>query len=108
MLPPTFDGILAMANKITVSDDPDEAESAEYYVCVRASTPAKFDDDLYDFCCLCSEKVRYRPHGPTAPKKVCLECVSDDLEKQVQQGKLEVVLTNRVIQEIQKLTTKKN
>lgn len=56
-----------------VSDE--EAETCDYYICVRASSPSLFEDDLYDFCCECGEKVRYRPHGPTVPKKICVECL---------------------------------
>lgn len=54
--------------------DDDEAETADYYVCVKASKPSIFHDDLFDFCSKCGEKVRHRPHGPTIPKKICMEC----------------------------------
>jgi len=59
--------------KIEVASD-DEAEEADFLVCVRASEPSVFDDDLYDFCCKCSEKVRHRPHAPIVPKRICMVC----------------------------------
>ena len=89
-----------MANKITVATG-DEAESADYYVCGRAATTKQlFDDDLYDFCCKCGEKVRYRPHGPTVPKKICVECVMPDLDKEAKKGELGILTTEKTMEEV--------
>jgi transcription initiation factor IIE alpha subunit len=88
-----------MANELLIVDQ-DEAEEAEYYVCMRASEPARFDDDLYDFCCRCGEKVRYRPHGPKIPKKVCYPCITDEMEQKAKDGELGVMTTEQVADEV--------
>jgi hypothetical protein len=89
-----------MANKITVTTG-DEAESADYYVCGRAATTKQlFDDDLYDFCCKCGEKVRYRPHGPTVPKKICMECVMPELDEEAKKGELGILTTEKTMEEV--------
>ena len=89
-----------MPNKITVTAD-HEAEEADYYVCCRAATTKQlFDDDLYDFCCKCGEKVRYRPSGPTVPMKVCVECAMPDLEKEAKKGELNVLTTEKTMEEV--------
>jgi hypothetical protein len=60
-------------DKIKVISDA-EAEQVDFVVCVPASTPSHFDDDLFGFCSHCGVKVRYRWHAPRKPKKICLEC----------------------------------
>lgn len=90
-----------MANKVEVSDDEDRAESVEWYVCGRAdSTKQVFPDDLYDFCSKCGAKVRHRPHGPVAPKKICVECAMPSIIKDEKAGDLHIVTTSKVIQEV--------
>lgn len=89
-----------MANKLTVGTQ-DEAEEADIYVCGRAATTKQlFDDDLYDFCSMCGEKVRYRPHGPTIPKKVCVECAMPEMDKQAEKGELGILTTEQVMDEV--------
>lgn len=95
-----------MANEARISDDEDDHESADYYVCARATSQAHFTDDLYDFCCECGEKVRYRPYGPRAPKKICLECAMPSMVKAKERGELEVVSSNRSADEFREKTGK--
>lgn len=95
-----------MTNNVYVSDDEDDAEGADYYICARASMPAKFDDDLFDFCCRCDEKVRYRPHGPMTPKKLCIECATPDILKKIEDGTLEAVTTTKAMKEFQRIIDK--
>ena len=96
-----------MANEARISNDTDEHESADYYVCVRADDgPAHFTDDLYDFCCECGEKVRYRPHGPVAPKKICLQCVLPSMVEAKARGDLEVVTSDKSAAEFKAKTGK--
>jgi hypothetical protein len=97
-----------MPNELIVTNDEDELESCHSYVCVRASVPGMFDDDLYDFCTMCGEKVRYRPGGPTTIKKVCLECVSADLEKAAEKGELQIRATPKTMREFKDKTRKKD
>jgi len=61
--------------KITVTDDVKKLEQAEYVVCNRASLPSIFDDDVFNICCECGQKVRERPYNPVGPKRICTECL---------------------------------
>lgn len=65
--------IKKLLDKIKVVSD-EEAEKVDYVVCVPASTPSYFDDDLFGYCSHCGVKVRYRWHMPRKPKKICLDC----------------------------------
>lgn len=96
-----------MANEARINDDEDEHESAHFYVCARAADhPAHFTDDLYDFCTECGEKVRYRPHGPVAPKKICIQCALPSMVKAKERGELEVVASNKSADEFREKTGK--
>lgn len=88
-----------MPNEVSIIKTADEAEDADYYVCVRASQPARFTDDLYDFCCECGEKVRHRPHGPTIPKKICLECAMPGIRESSEKGDLQITTTEACARE---------
>ena len=60
---------------IKVVDD-DEAEQADFLVCVRSTIhPGYFDDDEFGHCCRCGHEVRFRPHAPKQPKRICMECL---------------------------------
>jgi len=59
--------------KIPIVSD-EEAETADYVVCVPADTPSPFDDNLTGFCCECGIKVIYRWHAPRKPKRLCMDC----------------------------------
>jgi len=59
---------------VTVVSD-DEAEQADYVVCVPEGYQTPFSDNLTGFCCRCGIKVIYRWHAPRKPKKICFECM---------------------------------
>ena len=92
-----------MANDFHVTEDGDDMESANYYVCAPATQRALFDDDLYDFCCKCGIKVRYRPHGPTIPKKICLPCAAPDMNTAFDKGELEVITDPKSVKEVERI-----
>ena len=55
--------------------DHQEAEKADYYVCLRAAEdPHEFTDNLTGFCAVCGVPIIYRPHAPITPKKICTIC----------------------------------
>lgn len=91
-----------MPNKVNIVETGEDADDADFYVCCRASVPARYDDDLFDFCCKCGEKVRHRPHGPTIPKKICYECIAPQMEKDAENGKLEISTTEKMAEEVRR------
>lgn len=96
-------------DKLRVSNDADEIESADWYVCVRASVPGHFTDDVYDFCTQCGEKVRHRPHGPRGVKKICVECAQPMIARQVEAGDTPEHVTSEVAwQEFKEVTKLKS
>jgi hypothetical protein len=52
------------------------AENADRVACVTDETPSSFADDVHTMCAECGVPIHHRPHAPTRPKKVCLECAS--------------------------------
>lgn len=97
-----------MANSVIVSDDEDEAESADYLVCVLASEPTPFPDNVFDFCAKCGAKVQHRPHAPRAPKRVCMACVMPEIEREALRGDLEIVATARTASEVREYVRKRS
>lgn len=91
-----------MANELNIYNNSDEAEDADYFVCVRADVVTPFKDNLFDFCCKCGEKVQFRPHGPTVPKKICFPCVMPKLAEQAKKGELEIACTKKTAEEVAK------
>lgn len=91
-----------MANELKIIQNSEEAEDADYFVCIRASSYSPFKDNLFDFCCKCGEKVQFRPHGPTVPKKICFECVMPELLEEAKKGELEISCTEKTAQEVAK------
>ena len=81
-----------MANGIRIVDD-EEAASADFMVCMPASTPAVFPDDVFDFCCRCDAKVRHRPDAPRSLKKICMPCALPEMEAEHARDELEIVTT---------------
>jgi len=55
-----------------VSDN--EAENADYVVCMLEGTKSPFTDNLVGLCCRCGRRVIFRWHAPRNPKKICIEC----------------------------------
>ncbi|MCB1534874.1 MAG: hypothetical protein KDJ44_09150 [Rhodoblastus sp.] len=62
-----------------VSDE--EAEKAAFVICVRWTVPAVFADDEQGTCCACGAAVRFRPHAPKKPPRICMECIVEKLER---------------------------
>ena len=94
-----------MSNEARINSDEDDHESAHWFVCSRAEgSPARFHDDLYDFCSECGEKVRYRPYGPVAPKKICFECAIPSMKEAIKDGKLEIVSSTKSADEFERVT----
>lgn len=59
-----------------VSDE--EAEEAEFVVCLRAAEdPKAFTDNEHGACAHCGEGIIYRPYMPKRPPKICLQCAGD-------------------------------
>ena len=75
-----------MAEKVKIGDlevevvSDEEAEAVEYVVCMPASTPSPFKDNLTGFCCACGIKVIHRWHAPRKPPKICMECMIKRME----------------------------
>jgi len=55
-----------------VSDE--EAEKAEFLVCVRVGQPTPFDDNETGVCSKCGAEVQFRPYAPKTPQRLCMEC----------------------------------
>jgi len=54
--------------------DRDEAETADFVVCVRLPDTSRFTDNVTSACTSCGAGIYYRPDAPTLPRKVCLQC----------------------------------
>lgn len=54
--------------------EPDVAETCDYIVCVPWEGEHHFADDVRGTCCKCSVEVRFRPHAPKQPKRICMSC----------------------------------
>lgn len=53
-----------------------EAETAEFFVCLRWSDPPVLADNAMGLCSQCGTRVQHRPNGPKKPPKLCMECLS--------------------------------
>lgn len=95
-----------MPNEVRINNDTDEHESAHFFVCARVSDVpvGYFADDLFDFCTECGEKVRFRPHGPIAPKKICVQCALPSLIEAKSKGELEIVASAKSAKEFREKT----
>ncbi len=62
-----------MATKIEIVSD-DEAEKADFAVCMRAGSISPFTDNLTGTCFDCGHAIIFRPYLPTKPVKICMEC----------------------------------
>jgi hypothetical protein len=55
----------------------ERAEEATYAICAPADWPARFDDDEFGTCIACGKSIRFRPHCPRKPSKLCVPCAYD-------------------------------
>lgn len=51
-----------------------KAEEAAYVVCAAWDGPTYFPNDLKGECSDCGKAVRFRPHAPKKPLRLCMEC----------------------------------
>lgn len=93
-----------MTNNIEISD----GEEAEYLICVRLTQPLTLPDNLIDLCCKCGEAIQHRPHVPKRPKKVCMDCMMPDVERQARSGELQAQMTPESAAEFAEFLRKKN
>ncbi len=56
---------------------PEEAERADFVVCIRKGEPSPFTDNLEGECAWCGHAVAFRPHAPKNPPRVCGACFFD-------------------------------
>src|SRR5438105_10664530 len=62
-----------------VSDE--EAEQANYVICMPNGSGEYFNDDVRTTCALCARGIHHRPHVPKTPAKVCIDCALKLSEK---------------------------
>lgn len=55
----------------------DEAEQADFVICLRAGSRSPFKDNLTGVCAHCGAAIIFRPYMPKTPQKICLECAND-------------------------------
>ena len=58
-----------------------EAEKSDVVVCILASEPTDFIDNVFTYCADCGEPIQHRPHAPKRPKKVCIRCAEIRVRK---------------------------
>lgn len=54
-----------------------QADEADYVVCCRAGIPSPFKDNATGVCSHCGHAIFFRPHVPTKPAKICIECMAE-------------------------------
>lgn len=52
----------------------EQAEAADYCVCLRKEDATPFSDNEFGVCCACGAEVQFRPYMPKRPPKICLPC----------------------------------
>ena len=57
-----------------------EAETADMVVCVPWEWGSPFSDDICGYCVTCGRSIRYRPHAPKRPPKICLKCAAEAIK----------------------------
>lgn len=70
--------------KIEVVSD-EECEQADAVVCVQATIPLYFADNVTGPCADCGDLLQWRPHAPKTPPKICMRCL--EIRRIVEQGK---------------------
>ena len=56
------------------SPDTPPRETAWIAVCVPASLPSAFEDDVYGDCAICTRGVRFPPSVPARRVLICCQC----------------------------------
>jgi hypothetical protein len=60
----------------------EEAEKCDWVVCMPWKGVHYFDDDVMGRCAVCGIEVRYRPHAPKKPPRICVECAIQHAKRQ--------------------------
>jgi len=85
-----------MSNKLKIGTQED-GEDCDYVVCIRATNPLAFPDNLVSTCCKCGCTIQYRPHAPKTPAKMCVECAISDMSVS---GDFKVMITPKTAAEV--------
>ena len=88
--------------------EPDEAEEADYYVCISMTNPLTFPDNMIDACCKCGNAIQHRPHYPVGIKKICMSCIQPDMERDAKNGELTIQITPQTAKEVAEYLHKKS
>jgi hypothetical protein len=83
---------------ITMTDD--ELANAPFIICAPASDPALFADDNFGDCAECGQRVRFRPHVPPGPKRICLPCAAPMILEAMNSGTFKAGLSSESIKEL--------
>jgi hypothetical protein len=83
-------------NKIKIVSDQEAETDADFIVCVLATDPLMLPDNRINVCCKCFRAIQHRPHVPVMPKKVCFECIKDDLEREAKTGTVDWIMTPQI------------
>lgn len=79
--------------KFKVSDE--DGAAADFVVCTRVTTPLHFADNLTGVCCQCGAAIQFRPHLPTKPRKLCMQCFAKQHTDEDT-----IVATKRTVEEV--------
>lgn len=62
---------------------PEEAEEADFVVCMRVGdgNEGLFPDNVRARCAECGYTIYFRPHNPTKPPKICMQCAIALIDK---------------------------
>lgn len=55
-----------------VSDE--DAERADFVVCLRVGASSPFTDNETGTCTRCGHAIFFRPYVPQKPPKICMQC----------------------------------
>jgi hypothetical protein len=63
---------------------PEEASTADAVVCIRYTAEAglMLPDNVLDRCSECQRRVQLRPYVSKLPKRICVECLPDVLQRE--------------------------
>ena len=67
-------------DSIEIADDPEEAD---ILVCSLVTKPLMLPDNLVAHCSKCFRLVQHRPHIPRMPQKLCTDCATKAITKDV-------------------------
>lgn len=56
-----------------------EADACDYLICMPWDDNSPFKDNFRGICCMCGVTVMYRWHAPRQPKRICIQCMTENL-----------------------------